>query len=246
MSDDIIKRLREAIAAGPTPGPWGIGTPPPNGEQTIGTRQGLALAVATTGIGMEAETLANATYIAAASPDNIRALLDRLDAAERENKSTRGALLRHGFVECDIPACNCGSWHHRYGLPERFREIKDALADAGHEMSNENGNSALGALKALIAQRDAAEAENARLTGALKTANAQAEHFEREWYLRGDENERLREDAERYRWLRGGSDIPQHSTRWARWEVRHWNGRHWHTLYAEQTDDAIDAARREV
>jgi len=59
------------------------------------------------------------------------------------------------------------------------------------------------------------------------------------------ENERLREDAERYRWLRGGSDIPPHSTRWARWEVRHWNGRHWLTLYAEQADDAIDAARRE-
>lgn len=28
--------------------------------------------------------------------------------------------------------------------------------------------------------------ENERLTGALKKANDQAEHFEREWYLRGD------------------------------------------------------------
>ena len=153
MNDDIIRRLRGAIAAGPTPGPWRIGTPPPNGQQTIGTRQGLMLAVATTGIGMEAETLANATYIAAASPDTIAALLDRLEAADE----MRNVLLRNGFVECDIPACNCGSWHHRYGLPERFREIKDALADAGHEMSNENGNSALGALKALIDRLDAVE-----------------------------------------------------------------------------------------
>ena len=31
-----------------------------------------------------------------------------------------------------------------------------------------------------------------RLTQALKKANDQAEHFEREWYLRGDEIERLR------------------------------------------------------
>ena len=44
------------------------------------------------------------------------------------------------------------------------------------------------------ANTDAAElerlrAEVARLTAALKRANDQAEHFEREWYLRGDEIE---------------------------------------------------------
>lgn len=37
------------------------------------------------------------------------------------------------------------------------------------------------------------ERENKRLTEAIQKANAQAEHFEREWYLRGDEIERLRE-----------------------------------------------------
>jgi len=37
------------------------------------------------------------------------------------------------------------------------------------------------------------ERENKRLTECLLKANAQAEHFEREWYLRGDEIERLRE-----------------------------------------------------
>lgn len=49
-------------------------------------------------------------------------------------------------------------------------------------------------------------------------------------------------DAERYRWLRGGSDVPSHSVRWPRWEVRNWDGRHWQTLFAEQMDSAIDAA----
>jgi hypothetical protein len=44
------------------------------------------------------------------------------------------------------------------------------------------------------ANTDAAElerlrAEVARLTAALKRANNQAEHFEREWYLRGDQIE---------------------------------------------------------
>ena len=54
-----------------TPGPWKIGTPPPNGEQTVGTDQGLMVAVATTGAGVQ--TKANASLIAAA-PDLLDAL----------------------------------------------------------------------------------------------------------------------------------------------------------------------------
>ena len=45
-----------------------------------------------------------------------------------------------------------------------------------------------------------------RLTACLKKANDQAEHFEREWYLRGDEIEKLRKDAARYQWLRNKGD----------------------------------------
>jgi len=63
-------------------------------------------------------------------------------------------LKRNGFVLCDIPACNCGSWHARYGLPERMEEIKDALADAGHPLCNENGNLPRNALADLIGERD--------------------------------------------------------------------------------------------
>ena len=48
--------------------------------------------------------------------------------------------------------------------------------------------------------------EIARLTVHLKKAIDQAEHFEREWYLRGDEIERLKKDAERSRWLRHGDN----------------------------------------
>jgi len=58
-----------------------------------------------------------------------------------------------------------------------------------------------------------------------------------------DELDRLRADAERYRWLRGGKEIPAHSVRWARWEVRQWCGGYWYTMFAEQMDAAIDAAR---
>ncbi len=66
----------------------------------------------------------------------------------------KDVLYRNGFVPCDIPACNCGSWHARYGLPERMKEIKSALADAGHPLCNENGNLPRNALTALIGERD--------------------------------------------------------------------------------------------
>jgi hypothetical protein len=58
------------------------------------------------------------------------------------------------------------------------------------------------------------------------------------------ERDAAREDAERYRWLRGGPDIAPHSERWPRWEVRNWTGRYWDTLFAEELDAAIDAARK--
>lgn len=77
--------------------------------------------------------------------------IERLTA---ERDDLRDVLLRDGFVPCDIPACNCGSWHHRYGLPERMRDIEDTLAEAGHELSNANGNLPINALKALAAERD--------------------------------------------------------------------------------------------
>ena len=51
-------------------------------------------------------------------------------------------------------------------------------------------------------------AEKDRLTACLEKANASAEHFEREWYLRGDELDTLRaqlaeaqRDAERLDWI---------------------------------------------
>ena len=137
---------------------------------------------------------------------DLTALLDRLDTADE----MRDVLLRNGFVECDIPACNCGSWHHRYGLPERMREIEDALSEAGHEMSNENGHSILRALNALIARLDAAEREI----------------------------ERLRKDAERYRWLRGREDGRYLTVYAFRTDIDE-------VCLGDELDAAIDTARRE-
>lgn len=68
-------------------------------------------------------------------------------------------------------------------------------------------------------------------------------HSQQQFLDMAAELEALRADAERYRWLRGGPDVPPESNRWARWEVRHWCGRWWNTMFAEALDAAIDAAR---
>lgn len=74
--------------------------------------------------------------------------------AQAPESGLRDVLLRNGFVECENPGCNCGSWHARYGYRELFEEFKDALAGAGHPTCNANGNIALKALQQLIAERD--------------------------------------------------------------------------------------------
>lgn len=103
----------------------------------------------------------------------LLAELDRLtrerDEAREERDDLRVVLMRHGFVPCDIPACNCGSWHARFGYPERMQEIKDALDEAGHPLSNENGNMPLNALLELIAERDTLAKDAERMRAALNT-----------------------------------------------------------------------------
>ena len=77
--------------------------------------------------------------------------------------------------------------------------------------------------------------ENERLRAALTNANDQTEHFERSWYLRGDEIERLRADADRYRWLRDPANA---------------NADEWDLFgpYSspKEVDAAIDAAMKEA
>ena len=62
---------------------------------------------------------------------------------------------------------------------------------------------------------DNLRAEKDRLVTCLERANISTEHFEREWYLRGDELDNLRaqlaeaqRDAERWRFFRHASVLP--------------------------------------
>lgn len=59
------------------------------------------------------------------------------------------ALNAHGFRRCDIAACNCNSWHHVDGLAARFREIREAVEEAGYST---NGRTLLDAVKQIIGE----------------------------------------------------------------------------------------------
>lgn len=130
------------------------------------------------------------------------------ECAIRERDELRDVLLRGGFVPCDIPACNCGSWHHRYGLPERMQEIEGELAEAGHELSNANGHLPINALKALVAERDELRRQ---LAEARAERDAMANVLPGVYYMDppdgGDVSllkqlQRMSNDAARYRLLR--------------------------------------------
>lgn len=73
---------------------------------------------------------------------------------EETADTLRDFLRGEGYVRCSSPACACGSWHGRDGLHARWQEVKDALAEAGHPLNNENGHLVCRALAALIAERD--------------------------------------------------------------------------------------------
>ena len=100
----------------------------------------------------------NETQSKASEIERLRTDYDLLSSDYKEligdNARLRDVLRRAGFVECDIPACNCGSWHHRYGLPERWSEIETAVAEAGFPLNNANGHLLLKAVNELIADRD--------------------------------------------------------------------------------------------
>jgi hypothetical protein len=78
-----IRETLQEIEMAHTPGPWRIGAPPPNGEQTIGTNYGLMVAVATTGVGVE--SIANARLIAAA-PDLLESIKNYFEVYENRDR----------------------------------------------------------------------------------------------------------------------------------------------------------------
>ena len=65
---------------------------------------------------------------------------------ERRLSSAEWVLENSGFRRCDIPACNCNSWHQVGGFKSRFDEIKEVVEEAGYST---NGRTLLNAVKAM-------------------------------------------------------------------------------------------------
>lgn len=79
--------------------------------------------------------------------------------------------------------------------PKALR-LADALDNCGLIVDDEIRDQSADELRRLHELHVLYQDKVERLTAALAGANAQAEHFEREWYLRGDEIERLKEQYE--------------------------------------------------
>jgi hypothetical protein len=100
MTDDIIKRLREAIAAGPTPGPWVTWA---DTNLIIRLHSGadraedLRVCEVSTNTRHD-EGRKNRDYIAAASPENVGALLDEIERLRAENEALAADARRYRWL----------------------------------------------------------------------------------------------------------------------------------------------------
>jgi len=81
-----IERIREALAAGPTPGPWTV-MPANAGEQCV-ARINAWESVPPNGVELAHDTI-DAAFIAACHPAAIRELLAERDALKAENESLK-------------------------------------------------------------------------------------------------------------------------------------------------------------
>lgn len=101
-----------------------------------------------------------AAYASDPCADLQHQLAAELLAAREAERELVDVLRLNGFRKCDVPACNCDSWHQVDGYAARFREIDDAIGD-------HNGKTLLQAVQEVLAERDAARAEAKKYHDAL-------------------------------------------------------------------------------
>lgn len=82
------------------------------------------------------------------------ALLTRAEAAEDRQRAAEDFISARGYRRCDIPACNCNSWHGG-NAEDRLQEIRECLAENDVSMNGKTFvdaiNEAFAALRAQMA-----------------------------------------------------------------------------------------------
>lgn len=134
-----LAQVREALAAGPTPGRWfavndGNRTEPfmnVKAERISGRGPTHEVAICATGDSPQSMETANARYIAACSPVNIAAILAHFEAQAAEIKRLRKlAMTTHLFEEA--PCFLCG-----YNGPGYYQPEQHPCAALYHEAMEE-------------------------------------------------------------------------------------------------------------
>lgn len=119
---DHEKRIREALDAGPTEGPWAseVDDTNPNELNIISNNRPYVATAWPADASNDREQEANAAFIAACNPSAIRALLADLDAMRGALKSVQAAIymddagqlrLTRSFDESTIDAALKGASH---------------------------------------------------------------------------------------------------------------------------------------
>jgi hypothetical protein len=54
---------------------------------------------------------------------------DALVALTKERDEAHAFINREGYRHCDVPACNCGSWHPSEGWYARCNELRERVTD---------------------------------------------------------------------------------------------------------------------
>lgn len=105
------------------------------------------------------EALDLSVYLRQAIEEQV-ALRAQLAAALEAQQKAERFIESHGYRRCDIPACNCHSWHGGHAM-ERLHEIADALP-------YENGRTILARVQSIVQDLDSARAEVQRLSGQVE------------------------------------------------------------------------------